>query len=273
MLKTFRNILIVLFTLTLLSCHSQEAADEIRVGTISGPETQLMEVAKNVAKEKYGLNVKIIEFSDYSMPNQALRDGSIDVNMFQHTPYLVMWNNAHEADLVAVAKGFIYPMGMYSYKVDRISDLKTGDVIAIPNDPTNEARALLLLQQARLIKLKPNVNVTSTTDDIVSNPLGLKIKSLDAAQLTRVLPDVDAAVINTNYAIPAGLDPTRGDNTSNRYDAIYLEDKQSLYANVFVATRTMSKTDKVKDLIKAFDSPQVAAAAQNIFKGSAIPAW
>ena len=273
MLKIFRTILMVLFSGVLASCHSQEPANQIRVGTISGPETQLMEVAKNVALEKYGLHVKIVEFSDYSMPNQALRDGSIDVNMFQHTPYLVMWNNAHEADLVAVAKGFIYPMGMYSYKVDRVSDLKSGDVIAIPNDPTNEARALLLLQQAGLIKLKPNVNVTSTTDDIVSNPLGLKIKSLDAAQLTRVLPDVDAAVINTNYAIPAGLEPTRGDNASNHYDAIYLEDKQSLYANIFVATKAKAKMDKVKELVEAFHSQQVMTAAQGIFKGSALPAW
>ncbi|MDX2163999.1 MAG: MetQ/NlpA family ABC transporter substrate-binding protein [Gammaproteobacteria bacterium] len=273
MLKFWRNLSIFLCSIFLISCNSKEPADQIRVGTISGPETQLMEVAKNVALEKYGLHVKIIPFSDYNMPNQALRDGSIDVNMFQHTPYLVMWNTMHEGNLVAVAKGFIYPMGMYSYKVDRISDLKPGDVIAIPNDPTNEARALLLLQQARLIKLKPNVNVTSTTDDIVSNPLGLKIKSLDAGQLTRVLPDVDAAVINTNYAIPAGLDPARGDNTSNRYDAIYLEDKQSLYANVFVTTKNNSKEKKMKELIEAYQSPQVLAAARNIFKGSAIQAW
>lgn len=273
MLKILRNSLIFLGALLMVSCHSQEPANEIRVGTISGPETQLMEVAKNVAKEKYGLHVKIIEFSDYNLPNQALVDGSIDVNMFQHTPYLVMWNNAHHADLVAVGKGFIYPMGMYSYKLDRIEDLKPGDVIAIPNDPTNEARALLLLQRAGLVKLKPNVTVMATTDDIVSNPLGLKIKSLDAAQLSRVLPDVDAAVINTNYAIPAGLDPTRGDNASNHYDAIYLEDKDSMYANVFVATKKMAKTEKVKELVKAFNSPQVAAAARNIFKGSAIQAW
>ncbi len=273
MLKFCRTLCIFVCSVFLFSCHSKEPADQIRVGTISGPETQLMEVAKNVALQKYGLHVKIIEFSDYNMPNQALKDGSIDVNMFQHTPYLVMWNNANHANLTAIGKGFIYPMGMYSYQADRISDLKTGDSIAIPNDPTNEARALLLMQKAGLIKLKPNVTIMATTGDIISNPLGLKIKSLDAAQLTRILPDVDAAVINTNYAIPAGLDPTRGDNTSSRYDAIYMEDKDSLYANVFVTTKTMAKSDKVKELVRAFDSPQVTAAAQNIFKGSAIPAW
>jgi D-methionine transport system substrate-binding protein len=262
-----------LFSLILTACSSPEPANQIRVGTISGPETQLMEVAKNVALEKYGLHVKIVEFTDYNLPNQALADGSIDVNMFQHMPYFVAWNNLHHADLIPVARGFIYPMGMYSYKIDRITDLKDGDTIAIPNDSTNEARALLLMQKAGLITLKPDVTIDATTHDIVSNPLNLKIKSLDAAQLTRVLTDVDAAVINTNFAIPGGLDPQRGDNTSSRYDAIYLENKDSMYANIFVARKPLADSEKVKDLIKAYHSPQVLAAAQNIFKGSAIQAW
>lgn len=263
------SILFLLVT----ACHSKEPADQITVGVISGPETHLMEVAKNVALEKYGLHIKIIEFSDYNTPNQALEDGSIDINMFQHTPYLVAWNHAHNADLVAIAKGFIYPMGMYSYKIQRVSELKKGSVISIPNDPTNEARALLLLQKAGLIKLKPDVTISSTVKDIVSNPLELKITTLDAAQLTRALPDVDAAVITTTFAIPAGLSPTRGDNTSSHWDAIYLEDKDSIYANVFVVKKANKNNPKIAQLIKSFDSPQVLAAAQNIFKGSAIQAW
>jgi D-methionine transport system substrate-binding protein len=268
-----RVLFAFLLTLVLTACNSQEPADQIRVGTISGPETQLMQVAKNVALEKYGLHVKIVEFSDYGLPNQALADGSIDVNLFQHMPYFVAWNNAHHANLAPIAKGFIYPMGNYSYKLERLSELKSGSTIAIPNDPTNEARALLLLQKAGLITLKPNVTIESTTSDIVSNPLNLKIKSLDASQLSRVLQDVDAAVINTNFAIPAGLSPTRGDNTSSFYDAIYLEDKDSMYANVFVVRAPEKDTTKIQELIKSFQSPQVLAAAQNIFKGSAIQAW
>ena len=268
-----RLFFVFLLTLFLSACNSQEPKDQIRVGTIAGPETQLMQVAKNVALEKYGLHVKIIEFTDYGLPNQALADGSIDVNMFQHMPYLVAWNNAHHADLTPVARAFIYPMGIYSYKIDRISELKAGNTIAIPNDPTNEARALLLLQKAGLIKLKPNVTIDSTTNDIVANPLNLNIKSLDAAQLPRVLQDVDAAVINTNYAIPSGLSPTRGDNTSSFYDAMYLEDKDSMYVNIFVVRKADKDSIKIQQLIKAFQSPQVLAAAQNIFKGSAIQAW
>lgn len=274
MTSVIRLLLVFVFSLLLSACGSKEPANQIRVGVMSGSEAQLMQVAKNVALEKYGLHVKIVEFSDYSLPNQALADGSIDINMFQHTPFFVAWSNAHpDAKLVAVAKGFIYPMGIYSYKVDRISELKSGDTITIPNDPTNEARALLLMQKAGLITLKPNVTINATTHDIATNPLNLKIKSLDAAQLPRTLPDVDASVINTTFAIPAGLNPTRGDNTSNRYDALYVEDKDSLFANIFVTREIDKNNTRIQQLISAFQSHQVLLAAQNIFKGSAIQAW
>ncbi|HEV2614263.1 MAG TPA: MetQ/NlpA family ABC transporter substrate-binding protein [Gammaproteobacteria bacterium] len=268
-----RLFFVFLLSVFLTACGSKEPANQIRVGVMSGPESELMQIAKNVALEKYGLTVKIVEFSDYNLPNQALADGSIDINMFQHMPFFVAWNNVHHAPLVPVAKGFIYPMGIYSYKVDRVSDLKPGSIIAIPNDPTNEARALLLLQKAKLITLKPNVTIDSTRRDIVSNPLNFQIKSLDAAQLVRVLPDVDAAVINTNFAIPGGLSPTRGDNADAHYDAIYLEDRDSLYANIFVSRKSNQHSQKVQELVAAFQSPQVVTAANNIFKGSAIKAW
>lgn len=273
MIQMIRLCLIFLLSLFLTACGGKEPANQLRVGVMSGTEADLMQIAKNVALEKYGLHVKLIEFTDYSLPNQALADGSIDVNMFQHMPFFVAWNNVHHAALVPVGKGFIYPMGIYSYKVDRVSDLSQGAIIAIPNDPTNEARALLLLQSAKLITLKPGTTIASTTNDIASNPLHLKIKSLDSASLPRVLPDVDAAVINTNFAIPAGLFPTRGDNTSSHYDAIYLENKDSLYANIFVARKSMENSHRIQELINAFHSPQVVAAAQSIFKGSAIKAW
>ena len=265
------NVITVLF---LTACHAKEPANQLRVGTISGPETKLMEVAKNVAQETYGLHLKIISFTDYGLPNESLADGSIDANMFQHMPYFLAWKDVHHASLTAIAKTFIYPMGIYSYKINRVSEITYNNIIAIPNDPTNEARALLLLQKAGLITLKSGTTIMATTHDIQSNPLNLVIKTLDAAQLSRVLEDVTAAVINTNYAILAGLQPTVSGRNGKKYrHAIYLEGKDSLYANLFVVRTRDVNNPKIKEMVKSFQSPQVLAAAQSIFGGTAIKAW
>jgi D-methionine transport system substrate-binding protein len=271
--KIIASVAVFVAAVLLTACGShQEANNQIRVGTISGPETQLMQVAQSVALQKYGLQVNIVQFTDYNLPNQALADGSIDVNMFQHMPYLSAAMAANHYDFTPVGKTFIYPVGMYSYKHTNLNQLGKNAIIAIPNDPTNEARALLLMQKAGLIKLKPKITVTATVNDILSNPKHFQIKELDAAQLPRVLPDVDLAVINSNYALPAGLRPTVGPSTDHK-NALYLEGTDSLYANLFVA-RTADKNDpKIQELVSAFQSPQVLAAAQNIFKGDAIKAW
>lgn len=261
--------------IALTGCHpSSEAANEIKVGTISGPETQLMEVAKEVALKQYGLNVDIVEFSDYNMPNAALNDGSIDANMFQHQPYLDQVNKDKKYNLVAVGKTFIYPMGIYSNKLLTINDVKLNDEIAIPNDPSNEARALLLLQKAGLLTLKPGAGATATPLDIANNPKQLKIIEMDAAQLPRVLPDVSLAVINTNYAIPAGLIPRPAQGSAHTtQDAIFVEGSDSLYANLVVVRADEKDKPQFQELVQALHSPQVLQAAQNIFQGQALPAW
>jgi len=262
LLKFFLLGILVINSLT--GCHSQPAANEIRLGVISGPESDLAAVAQQVALSKYGVKIDLVEFTDYTMPNTALNDGSLDANMFQHQPYLeqVIKNKGYA--LTPIGKTFIYPMGVYSQKVKTIAKTPVGAVVAIPNDPSNETRALLLLKKAGLITLKPQTNSLATILDITNNPKKLSFKELDAAQLARALPDVTLAVINTNYAIPAGLLPSR--------DAIYLEDVDSPYANLIVVKTADVNNPKFKALVAAFHSPQVIQAAKKIFNGAVIPA-
>lgn len=251
--------------LSLSACHQQEDSQHIRLGTISGPETELMQIAKQVAKRDYGLNIKIIEFSDYSLPNRALNDGNLDANLFQHQAFLNDEIDNRHYSLVAIAKEFIYPMAIYSIKIRHLTELRPQAIVAIPNDPSNEARALLLLSSAGLITLDTHKSTLMTPSDIQQNPKHLIIKELDAAQLPRVLADVDLAVINANYAALAQLYPQR--------DALFSEGKNSIYANLLVV-KTRNKNDpKFINLIKAIHSPEVIAAADRIFHGTAVPAW
>jgi D-methionine transport system substrate-binding protein len=259
------SLSMLLVGLITAGCQSKSKENEIKVGTIAGPETRLMEVAKDVAENKYGLKIDIITFSDYLMPNTALNDGNIDANMTQHQPYLDETIKNRHYDLVAIGKTFIYPMGIYSQKLKSISEIPTGGAIAIPNDPSNEARALLLLSKAKLIKLNPNAGINASVIDITDNPKHLKIEELDAAQLTRALPDVDLAVINTNYAVPAGLLPTK--------DALFMEDKNSPYANIVVVRKDNENDPKFEKLMEALHSPEVIAEAEKLFHNAAIPAW
>jgi D-methionine transport system substrate-binding protein len=256
---------IVAISLTGCGHKTTDTKDVIKVGTMAGPETQLMEVAKQVAAKNYGLDVEIVTFTDFNQPNEALSNGSIDANMFQHLPYLNAAIQAHGYQIIPIGKTFIYPMGIYSKHYQNITDINEHDVIAIPNDPSNEARALLLLQKAGLITLKNGGNATSTPMDITNNPHDIQIKPLDAAQLPRVLPDVAFAVINTNYAIPAGLLPSR--------DAVFIEDKDSPYANLVVVRSIDAQNVNVLHLVDALHSPQVEQAAQKIFQGQVVPAW
>jgi len=250
----------------LLGCKEQDdGKTTLKVGTISGPETRLMQVAKHVAKEKFGLNIAVIEFNDYLMPNTALADNSINANMFQHEPYLKAASAAKGYDFAIVGKTFVYPMGLYSSKHQHLEDLPSNAKIAIPNDPSNEARALLLLEKAGLIKLNSAAKTNVTTQDIEQNPKKLIIQELDAAQLPRTLSDVDLAAINTNYAMVAGFIPSR--------DALFIEDKHSPYANI-VVVRNKDKNDaRFKQLVEALHSQDVIATADQLFHGEAIPAW
>lgn len=251
----------------LLVACSPEPRDPsvLLVGTIAGPETELVEVAEGVAQSRFGLSVKTVEFEDYVLPNLALKDGSIDVNVFQHQPYLDNYLRSQGGDLVAVGETFVYPVGIYAAKISTIQALQQGAKIAIPNDPSNGARALLLLERAGLITLARKDNFEYTQADILSNPKGLRFIELDAAQLPRALPDVDAAIINTNFSLLAGLIPSR--------DAIFLEDANSPYANIIVTLASKANDPKIQQFVEAMHSDAVAEKAKILFSNQAIPAW
>lgn len=251
---------------SITACKKQESdKNVINVGTISGPETELMGVAKEVAKRQFNLNINIVEFSDYALPNAALNDGSLDANAFQHEPFLKSEIKSKGYKLTSIGKTFVYPMAIYSGKIKKLSELTNQSVVAIPNDASNEARALILLSKAKLIELKPGIDVNATPLDIVKNPMHLQFKELDAAQLPRVLPDVAIAVINTNYAVPAGLYPSK--------DALYIEDKTSPYVNLIVARVDNATDPRLQKLVQAFQSPEVLEKAKVLFKGQAVQGW
>jgi len=263
----FRFTIYSLIALLLTACGGggKEEPNKIRLGTIAGPETEIMEVAKQVAKKKYGLDVEIVQFTDYVQPNQALADGSIDANAFQHKEYLEQTIAAKKYPLSIIGKTFVYPMGLYSKKFYTLVYLTDNSSIAIPNDPSNEARALLLLQKAGLIKLKDGGSTKSTINDILRNPRLLSIHTLDAAQLPRSLQDISLAAINSNYAIAAGLSPEK--------NALFLEDKSSPYANVVVVRTVDKDKKKFQQLISSIHSKEVVEKAKKLFGENAIPAW
>jgi D-methionine transport system substrate-binding protein len=257
---------IVLACLFIVACDkASHDAKHIRVGTIAGPESRLMQVAKHVAAAKYGLKVEVIEFNDYLIPNTALAEGSIDANMFQHQAYLDQTIANKGYALVSIGKTFIYPMGVYSKRLKSLESLAQHATIAIPNDPSNGARALLLLQGAGLIKLDSKAKSEPSLKDITSNPKQLKFTELDAAQLAHALDDVDLAAINTNYALVGGLSPSR--------DALFVEDESSPYANVIVVRKADNDSAKLKQLVAAIQSRDVLHTADSLFHGEAIPAW
>lgn len=239
-------------------------AEDIKVGVTPGEHAQIMEKVAEIAKTK-GLNIEILEFSDYVVPNQALNDGDIQANSFQHQPYLDNQIADRKFDLVSVAKTITTPMGVYSKKVKSLDELEDGASVAIPNDPTNGGRALLVLASKGLIKFKDDANLKVTPADIIENPKNIEFSELDAAQLPRSLDDVDAAVINTNYAMEAGLHP--------KTDAIAIEGEKSPYANV-IAVRTADK-DKpwVKTLVESYNNDTIRDFINTESKGALIPSW
>ena len=240
-------------------------ANHLKVGVMAGAEEQVAEVAKKIAKERHGLEVELVIFSDYIAPNAALADGSLDLNAFQHRPYLEQQSRDRGYKFVPVGNTFVYPIAAYSRRVKSASELPEGAQVAIPNDPTNLGRALVLLGREKLIGLRPGVGVNGTVTDVQENPKHLHIVEIDAAQLPRVLPDVDLAVINTTYASQAGLSPTR--------DGLFVEDKDSPYVNLIVAREDNRDAEAVKAFVKAYQTDDVNAAAFEVFKGGAVKGW
>ena len=257
-----KNFIYAFLALALVAC-GKPSPNTLTVGTIAGPETELIETAQQVAKNKYNLDIKIIAFNDYNLPNEALQDGSLDVNVYQHLPYLQAAMKAHHYNLEVIGRTFVYPVGIYSKKISSLKDLPDNALIALPNDPSNEIRALQLLEKANLITLKNTTN--NGLQDIATNPHQFKFQEMDAAQLPRVLPDVDAAVINTTFALPAGLTPSR--------DALFTEDKTSPYANIIVIRSDSSKKPQLELFVKALNSEEVKQKAQTLFGDAAIAAW
>lgn len=240
------RILALVLTLVLALPALCGAAEKIVIGVTPFPHGEIAKKMKPLL-EKEGFILEIKDFTDYIQPNMALAEKSLNANFFQHIPYLENMNKEKNLGLVWVAKVHIEPLGIYSKKIKKLSELKKGDRIAIPNDPTNGARALKLLQKSGLIKIKDGALVTAK--DITSNPKGLKIIELDAAQLPRTLEDTTASVINTNFAVEAGLIPTK--------DALVLEGKDSPYANVLVVRAEDKNSKATKALIKAINSPEI----------------
>ncbi len=249
---------------TVAAFTAPASAETIKIGVTAGPHAQVMEVVKKVAA-KEGLDIQIVEFSDYIQPNAALASGDLDANSYQHLPYLQAQVKDRGYKIVNVAYTLNFPMGVYSKKVKSLAQIKTGGTIAVPNDPTNEGRALLLLQAQGLIKLRADAGLKAMPLDIVDNPRKLKFDELDAAQIPHALDDVDAAVINTNFAMQAGLQPNR--------DAIAIEDPKGPYANVLAVRIADQNKPWVAKLIKAYHSDEVKQYISSEFKGSVIAAW
>ncbi|RDI44823.1 Lipoprotein 28 [Aquicella lusitana] len=237
----------------------------LRIGIMSGSPEKIMAVAQQVAQKEYGLHLQIVTFSDYVQPNTALNNGSIDANIFQHGPYLEAQIKAHHYPLTAIAKTFVYPMGFYSQTITHLSQLKEGAVIAIPNDPSNGGRALLILQKAGLIKLKAGSGTLATVRDITDNPRHLQFKVMDAAQLPRVLKDADLVAITNDFVGPAGLSIGQ---------AVLKEGSDSPYANLIVV-RDQDKTKPlIQTLVTVMHSKAVLHETEKVFPdGAAIPAW
>ena len=238
----------------------------IKIGVTPKPHKEIVDAAVPLL-EKEGYKVEITEFNDYVQPNTAVEEGSLDVNFFQHTPYLNEQVQSRGLHLKSVAAIHLEPMGLYSKKTTSLDGLKDGSKIAVPNDPSNEARALKLLAANGLIKIKEGELVTPA--DITENPKNLQFSELEAAAVPRAVDDVDAAVINGNYAIEAGFDPTT--------NAIVKEDKDSEaakpYANIVVVKEGNEKLEKIQALIKALTSDEVRDFINKEYNGAVIPVF
>lgn len=236
----------------------------IRLGVENGPHAEIAELVKKLLA-KDGLELKIFEFSDYTRPNPALADGDLDANSFQHRPYLDQQVKDRGYKIAAVANTVVFPIGVYSQKVKSLAELPQGAKVAIPNDPSNGGRGLLLLQAQGLVKLKPGTGITPTVADVVENPKKLQIVEADAAQLPNFLPDVSAAVINTNYAIQGKLDPAK--------NAIARESKDSPYVNIIVVREADKEKPWVKKLVAAYHSDEVKKLILSRWPGVVVPGF
>lgn len=237
---------------------------ELKVGASAVPHAEILEAIKPEL-EKQGVRLQVVTFNDYVQPNVQLFDKQLDANFFQHKPYLDSENKARGMDLVPVVPVHVEPMGAYSQKYKSVDEIPDGAIVGIPNDATNGGRALMLLAKQGLITLKDNTDINSTIADITANPKKLDIREADAAILPRQLPDLDLAIINTNYALEANLNPTK--------DALFIEDKDSPYANLLVARPDNKDSEGIQLLAKALQSDAVKKFIEDKYKGAIVPAF
>ena len=246
------------------AAQSSDKKVVLKVGATPVPHAEILnEIKPLLAKD--GIDLQIIEFTDYVKPNLSLNDKEIDANFFQHEPYLKKFAADRKLDLVNLVAVHIEPMGVYSKKLKDIKSVPDGAKVAIPNDPTNGGRALNILAKAGLIKLKDGVGISATVGDIVENPKKLKITEAEAAMLPRTLDDVDLAVINSNFAMEAKLNPTK--------DALFIEPKDSPYANIVAVRKGDENRKEIQALKKALTSPEVKKFIEEKYKGAVIPAF
>ncbi|WP_424767013.1 MetQ/NlpA family ABC transporter substrate-binding protein [Paenibacillus sp. sgz302251] len=242
----------------------KQAEVTLKVGASPVPHAKILEFVKPMLKEQ-GITLDIIEFNDYVQPNTQLYEKQIDANFFQHTPYLEQFNQDKGYDLVSVAGVHIEPFGAYSRKIKKLEELKEGAKVVIPNDPSNGGRALALMAANGLLTLKEGVGVSGTVADITDNPKKLDITEVEAATLPRVLDEVDLALINTNYALEAGLVPTT--------DALFIEGKDSPYVNILVARPDNKDSEAMQKLAAALRSPEVKKFIEDTYKGAIVAAF
>ena len=239
-------------------------AGDLSVAASPVPHAEILEFVKP-ALAKEGVNLKVKVFTDYIQPNVQVAEKRLDANFFQHQPYLDEFNKAKGTHLVSVAAVHLEPLGAYSSKYKKLDEIKDGSTVVIPNDATNGGRALLLLDKAGLIKLKDSTNILSTVKDITANPKNLKFRELEAATIPRVLTQVDLALINTNYALEAKLNPEK--------DALVIEGSDSPYVNILVARPDDKDSADMQKLVAALHTPEVKAFILEKYKGAIVPAF
>jgi D-methionine transport system substrate-binding protein len=261
-----RKLLSTLSVLAAFAVSFAHAQETLRVAASPVPHAEILEFVKPRLKAQ-GVDLQVKVFTDYVQPNIAVSDKLVDANFFQHQPYLDAFNRDRKTNIVAVPGGLVHvePFGAYSTKIKRVADLPVGATVAIPNDPSNTGRALVLLQKQGLIRLKDPSKILATARDIAENPKKLVFRELEAAQLPRALPDVDLALINTNYALEARLVPTR--------DALFIEGADSPYANLLAARTDNASSPALKKLIDVLHTPEVKKFIEEKYKGAVGPAF
>lgn len=246
-------------------CGQSEKEQPLTLGVMAGAEAQVAEVAAELALREYDLEVKLVEFNDYVTPNSALEEGSIDANAFQHRPYLDAQMADRGYDFSVVGNTLVYPIAGYSETLESVAELADGAKIAVPNDPTNLGRALILLADQGLITLADDAGLEATVLDIIGNPKDLEIIELEAPQLPRALSDVAIAIINNTYAAEVDLNPND--------HGLFVEDEDSPYVNLIVSRQDNADDPRLAQFVKAYQTDEVLARANELFDNGVVKGW